>query len=501
MARAFLTVLAVLLAVSGNLFALDVNNPPEGRFSETWMEVYMLGGKVGYAQSTFSRDGDIITSTQRMFMRVGRADQPVEIESEQMTKETLDGKPLSFSTKMKAASMNTETRGKIENGKVTVTTSQFGMEQKQTHDFSGGGVMSWGTYRASLLEGLDPGSSFTLKVYAPELRLDAPIEVVTTYLEWEDFENRGKTMRGLKSKSKMITPMGEMEVIAWLDKEGMPVRSTFPLPGFDNIELYAADKAKAMSDFVPPEMFMTTTLPVKRSIDREKSREIVYKIKSKDGKSEIGAFPETAMQKVESAGQVSKLTVTRQDYSKKGAVPDKMSAADRLEYTGSNLMMNLEDPELQKIAKQAAGSETDPYKLADKLRVFVTDYISDKNLDVAFATASEVCRNKRGDCSEHGVLLAALGRLAGFPSRVVVGLAYVPLFGAQQDIYGYHMWTQFYIDGRWLDYDAALRETECSPARIAMAVSSMQNAGMAELTLPMIKKIGAIQMEIVSVTD
>jgi hypothetical protein len=58
------------------------------------------------------------------------------------------------------------------------------------------------------------------------------------------------------------------------------------------------------------------------------------------------------------------------------------------------------------------------------------------------------------------------------------------------------MWTQFYVDGRWLDVDAALRETSCSPTRIAFATSSLQNTGLADLSLPLLNKLGAIQVEI-----
>jgi hypothetical protein len=96
-------------------------------------------------------------------------------------------------------------------------------------------------------------------------------------------------------------------------------------------------------------------------------------------------------------------------------------------------------------------------------------------------------------------LLAALGRINGLPSRVVVGLAYVPTFGGQHDIFGYHMWTQFFIDGRWVDFDAALRESQCSPTRIAFATSSLQNAGLADLSLPLLSRIGAIGIEVESV--
>jgi hypothetical protein len=50
-----------------------------------------------------------------------------------------------------------------------------------------------------------------------------------------------------------------------------------------------------------------------------------------------------------------------------------------------------------------------------------------------------------------------------------------------------------------VDFDAALRETDCSPTRIAFAVSSLKNAGMADLSLPLINKIGAIEIDILDV--
>ena len=162
-------------------------------------------------------------------------------------------------------------------------------------------------------------------------------------------------------------------------------------------------------------------------------------------------------------------------------------------------MINTADPELIALAKRAAGGETEPFALADKLRRFVSDYVEDKNLNVAFATASEVCRNKEGDCSEHAVLLAALGRLNGLPSRVVAGVAYASVFGGQRNVFVYHMWTQFLIKGEWIDLDAALRETVCSPARIALVTSSLKNAGLADLALPLISKIGAIEIDILEI--
>ncbi len=171
------------------------------------------------------------------------------------------------------------------------------------------------------------------------------------------------------------------------------------------------------------------------------------------------------------------------------------------EYLDGNLMINIADPQLAAIAKEASRGETEPFALGDNLRRFVTEYVKSKNLNVGFATASEVCRNKEGDCSEHGVLLAALGRLCNLPSRVAVGVVYLRSYGGKTNVFGYHMWTQFYIGNRWIDFDAALRETQCSPIRIAFATSSLKRNGLADLSLPLISKIGAIDIEIVEVSE
>lgn len=38
---------------------IDPKNPPQGRFSDEWLEIHMAGGKVGYAHATMNRDGDL----------------------------------------------------------------------------------------------------------------------------------------------------------------------------------------------------------------------------------------------------------------------------------------------------------------------------------------------------------------------------------------------------------------------------------------------------------
>src|SRR3972149_1589925 len=75
---------------------IDPKNPPQGRFSDEWAEVYLAGGKVGYAHTTMNRDGDHITTGATFHMVLGRAEQPVKIGMTQHTSETLTGVPVTF---------------------------------------------------------------------------------------------------------------------------------------------------------------------------------------------------------------------------------------------------------------------------------------------------------------------------------------------------------------------------------------------------------------------
>ena len=94
--------------------------------------------------------------------------------------------------------------------------------------------------------------------------------------------------------------------------------------------------------------------------------------------------------------------------------------------------------------------------VADALRAFVYGFITDKSIDLLADSASLTARTRRGDCSEHAVLLAALLRGHGIPARVVTGLAYSSDVTNEPGVFVPHAWTQALIDGYWVDLDATL---------------------------------------------
>jgi len=133
------------------------------------------------------------------------------------------------------------------------------------------------------------------------------------------------------------------------------------------------------------------------------------------------------------------------------------------------------------------------FEVAYMLRDLVHNHIKDKHLSTAYASASETARTGSGDCTEHAVLLAALVKARGIPSRVCHGLVYVEQGGSaingQAEVdahgnvvessmpttsgqFGWHMWSQALINGAWYDLDATLH-IPYSVGHVLVGTSSM----------------------------
>ena len=482
---------------------IDPNNPPQGRFWNEWAEIYLAGAKSGYLETTWIRKGDEVHSKSSMHIRMKRAQTDIKLDVTQRIVETIEGKPLRYDSETDMSTATFVLTAVVENGKVTVTNKQFGVPQEQVFDAPEDCItQAWGAFRAGLLKGFAPGTTYKLRLYAPDLRLDDVVVATTTVGQLEDITIKGKPARGTHVSTVLELPAGQMTQDTWVDAQGIPIKSVMPAPGLGDLIVIPCDQRTALAAFVGPEFLVSTTVQIDRTIDRPNAESVTYRIKSNNPDAALDKLPCGGMQTVDAQSPVDVLvTCARQHHP----IPDTSTKqADTLDgpredYLEANMVLNIDDPELIKLAKRAGGKELPPYQLAKHLQEFVSEYISDASLDVGFATASEVCRTRKGDCSEHGVLLAALGRLHKIPTRVVAGLVYVPRFEGKTNVLGYHMWTQFYIDGVWYDFDAAVAEPQCSPTRIAFATSSLKYAGLADLSLPLISRIGTLSIEVVDV--
>jgi transglutaminase-like putative cysteine protease len=178
--------------------------------------------------------------------------------------------------------------------------------------------------------------------------------------------------------------------------------------------------------------------------------------------------------------------------------PDNSESPGK-EFLLSNSYLQSEDELVKKHAADAAGDETDPWKAAQLMEHWVWQNLKNKNFSTLLASAAEVAKDLSGDCTEHAVLLAAMCRVRGIPSRVAVGLVYVPNLSS----FGGHMWTEVFEKGVWIPLDATLGKGGIAADHIKFADSSFSDEGEStpiSTFLPMVGSLGKMKIEVREVT-
>jgi len=183
---------------------------------------------------------------------------------------------------------------------------------------------------------------------------------------------------------------------------------------------------------------------------------------------------------------------------KPGETPEGLPREDVAErWSQPNKFLQSDDPLVVQLARKGVGSAESPVDQAVALERWVRDNVKDKNFSTLMASAAEVAEKLSGDCTEHACLLAAMLRSRGVPSRVVVGLMYVP----RDSAFGGHMWTEAFLNGVWVPLDGVLGQGRVGADHIKFLASGLDDEagdGFAAF-VPVVSALGQMKIEVVKV--
>ncbi len=119
--------------------------------------------------------------------------------------------------------------------------------------------------------------------------------------------------------------------------------------------------------------------------------------------------------------------------------------------------------------------------------------------EVVFARASQVARDRKGDCRQFAMLTAAMCRAAGLPSRTALGLVYTidPVKGP---VLAFHMWTEAYIVDQWLALDAIVGIGGVGPTHLKVADLTWHDTQTLAPMLSVMRVLDRIKVEVIAVT-
>lgn len=485
---------AMVLVVAATLLAPTLARA--GDDYDRWYSVEMGGRHAGSMHSLQKTEGSTITTFTQMSLEIGRGRDTVSMSMEGEFIESTDGKPISMRKVQKLATLPTVVEYTFGEKQLTVVTVEGDQKSRVMHDLPSGTWLTPAAATEYIRQRLGASApKIVVRTIDPMSGPDPEVQTLAG-IERTTVEALGKKVTAFKCTSTSSSSPG-VSLTEYYDERGIPVRSQIAV-GPLSLSVEPAEKEVALAKGGPaPEMMIRTFITPDRPIARAReSRKAVYLLSVPKGP--MPDLPQTGAQRVEPAAEhAARVTVG-------GSQPADEADAKNAAYLASTPMLKSDDPEVRKLVAQATRTAGDSKaSRAEAMRAFVYEYITKKDLDVGFASASEVARTRSGDCTEHGTLLAGMLRADGIPARVVSGLIYAEEFEGRKGIFGYHMWAQALLerDGKpvWVDLDGTLPTTFFDATHIALATSALSEGEETSSLAAILPLMGRLEIKVESI--
>ena len=420
---------------------------------DVWMSVLLDGRKIGHMHTTRAiRDGNVIT-TQKMEVELDRAGVKVSLATGETDAETPSGEPLAFISRTAISGIASTVQGtRRSDGRFDVVSEVGGAKSTRIIDWPKGALLSEGLRLAELRAGLAAGTHFSELAFQLE-SLEA-VQIDSSIGPPERVDLPDGTNAVLNRVDQTIhLPGTPTRSQSWVDTDGTVRKMTLPLMGYD-LTMLACAKACANAPNQGADILVHSLAQAPIAISPRELRDgVILKIGARKDGGEPLQFAQTGEQRVRTTADGVELRIapiTAASLANDAEAPPTPADSQPTDWLQSNA------PEIRKLAKEGAGDAKTPAAQMLNLQEFVRRYIRTKDLNIGYASALEVAKNPEGDCTEHAVLLAALGRALGTPTRVVDGLAYVDHYAGKDRVFVPHAWVQAWVDGHWRSFDAAL---------------------------------------------
>jgi len=355
---------------------------------------------------------------------------------------------------------------------------------------------------------LQADQAFSYKTFSSDYPQAAVIQTgKVAGQETRDIRGTSRNLWKITSETNIMPGLAATE---WVDDQNNDVESLVVIPGIGNLHQYVTTRAECMKQPEGVEIFSTHLIRPQRALPSPGEQvSAVYRLIPVELSQKIDLWNQGEQKVISSEPGLCQIEVTAPHFTPANATwalphADTPELHDYLQATS---YLEVGSPEIQALAKQAIGTEKNPVVAAQLIERFVRRYITKKDLDIGFASAAETAKSREGDCTEHAVLCAALGRAVGLPTRCVFGFGYIPpgveaaalanTVDKDTGLFGFHMWAEAWIGpNKWVPMDAALDGFDVG--HIAISKTALEEVNpLVELNAPVLQLMESLKIEIV----
>jgi transglutaminase-like putative cysteine protease len=407
---------------------------------DEWAVMSLSGVQIGYDHTIARKVAEpqpvIVTSTfsEMRIKDLGATLITHEIEEDY---ETPQG-ALLLATYSVTGAEASDSEARVEDGKLIVTTHTGGTTHVTETAWDPEVLGPEAQMRRMRESGFPVGKGVTFKEYLREIN---KVVASTITVEGRETVTIAGKPRELYKATELTDALPGVVAHVWLDETGDELKCVTN----DGLEEVFATREQALRAVTSPDQTDLATLFVIVSnvkFDRpDLVTEALYRIEGRVENLKL----EDRRQKIEKQGPGWVLLRVKA----LGDAAEPSAEKPGPEYLAASAYLQSDDPDIQRMARDNVSPGASPAAKAKQLAAWVSRYITKKDYNVGFASAKETLLSREGDCKEHSMLLAALLRAAGIPSRVAVGVVYA------NGQFMSHMWTEAYLDD-WTTLDATL---------------------------------------------
>lgn len=444
--------------------------------TDEWMALLVNGQKSGYLHNRRQHSGKNIISSMHMRWQLQRGGIPLSMEITENSTETRDGRPVAFSSRQQLAGFSQQVNGRLDkNRQLHLTETSFGQSRTEIIPWQDDWLLSEGLRRQQLAafrkQGMKPGNRHSALVFVPSLKKAVPTTTVLGNMENVDLLGQNQRLRHVIE----TTDMGGFKQVAeaWVDEQFNVKKMRMHMMGM-TLDMIACPKACATAADKPFEAFGDTLARVPHALSPTQLQQpLRWTLRLKTPVKNL-RLPDSLEQhsRIETAADGSQLlhVTVYPDQPTATHTPNPTVKTDTMhDWVKPTPWLQSRNKLIVSLARKAVKqNQTDAEKM-QAITNFVRDYITDKSLSVAYASALETAKYRNGDCTEHALLVAAMGRALGIPTRIATGLVYAPEFNGKKNVLVPHAWTQAFVNGAWKSHDAAIGRFDSS--HIALSYS------------------------------
>jgi len=489
--------LAVVLLLSGRA--------ARAAEQESWDAIYMAGSKVGHVHTFIEPVNDkgrkLLRVRVDMVLNFKRGRDLVTNKLQYGTIETLEGSVLRLDTRTLAGAGEIRAFGDVVDGKMTLILQSGGSRQEQVLDWGPDVRGPYASEMSLARSPIKPGESRELKMFVPDLNRIADVTLTAKQEEEILLGDRKKhPLLRVEQTTKLDgTARREFDVTLWVDKSGQVMKTAQDVLG--GMVVWRTTKEDALAkDGLAVDRIEHSVIKVAKKIpDSTSVRAVRYRVTLPNGDLSQ-SLPNDRRQKLTPEGESkstapleAKIAASTGILEVKTAGPND-GAADTEElspkFSSANALVTSDDSTVRALARRAVGDTQGAWDKAVKIERWVFQNIKQKDFATTFAPANEVARDLSGDCTEHSVLAAAMSRAVGLPSRVAIGLVYVDSLGG----FGFHMWHEVHVNGRWVALDASFDQSAVDATHIKLTDTSLDGVAPFEAFLPIVRVMGKLSI-------